>query len=127
MDKQSKYDNHYGVQQLLKNKNVVIEEVAKKYKNQAAYSINKGERIGICLRNKKNKYENKNTMFFVLIHELAHIMTKEFKHNDKFWKNMSLLIENATNAKLYKYTEYKTNPESYCGHDITHNPYKRNK
>ena len=82
---QKQYNNHKGIQNLLNNSKVIIEEVAKKYEKEAAYSINKGERIGICLRDKKSgKLQNANDMFFVLIHELAHIMTAEYKHNKEF-------------------------------------------
>jgi predicted metal-dependent hydrolase len=123
---QDKYKNHNGVQNLLNNSDVVIEEVAKKYEKEAAYSINKGEKIGICLRDKTTgKLQNINDMFFVLIHELAHIMTDEYKHNKKFWDNMSLLLENAIKAGLYKYTNYKHNPTNFCGHLISHTPYSK--
>ena len=121
------YNANESVQRLLDNKNVILEEIAKKYEGEAAYSVNKGERIGICLKNKNGMYENKNTMAFVLMHELAHIMTSEYKHNKKFWSNMALLIENAIEAKIYKYVEYRKNPETYCGHDITHTPYSKHK
>ena len=124
LKKQKKYKNHTGVQRLISNEDVVIEEVAAKYEKEAAYSINKGERIGICLRDKKTgEIENENEMFFVLIHELAHIMTDAYKHNQQFWKNMSLLIENAIEAKLYNYVNYKSKPTMYCGHLISHSPY----
>ena len=123
---QKQYNNHKGIQRLLNNSDVIIEEVAKKYEKEAAYSINKGEKIGICLRDKQSgKLQNVNDMFFVLIHELAHIMTAEYKHNKEFWDNMSLLIENAVNADLYTYVNYKTKPVTFCGHRISHTPYSK--
>ena len=46
------------------------------YKAYKAYSLNKGEEIVLCVRDKNNKViQDKNTMLFVLIHELAHLMT----------------------------------------------------
>lgn len=114
-----------SVKRLLDNKDVILEEVAKKYEGEAAYSVNKGERIGICLKNKNGKYENRNTMAFVLMHELAHIMTSEYKHNKNFWDNMAYLIENSIGAKLYKHVEYSKQPENYCGHNISHTPYSK--
>lgn len=121
----SEYKTNNNVKRLLNNRNVVIEEVAKKYGNEAAYSINKGERIGICLKSKSGSFENENNMFFVLMHELAHIMSKDYGHHDQFWKNFALLIENAIEAKLYKNVKYKRNPQEYCGHVISHNPYNK--
>ena len=36
--------------------------------------------------------QDKNTMKFVLIHELAHVMTLENGHPPEFWKNMGYFI-----------------------------------
>jgi hypothetical protein len=122
-----KYKNNKNVQRLLRKQNVIIEEISKKYEGEAAYSINKGERIGICLKNKKGEIEDMNTMFFVLMHELAHIMTSEYKHNKAFWDNFSLLIQNAIDVKLYEHQEYRQNKETFCGHVISHTPYSKHK
>ena len=125
LENSTKYKNHLGVKRLLENKDVKIEEVAPQYKNQAAYSINKGDTIGICLKNKSGRYENENTMFFVFMHELAHIMTNKYEHNKEFWDNFALLIEAATHAGIYQYQNFQSNPVSYCGHNINHTPYNR--
>ena len=52
-----------------------------------SYSINKGDKIVFCLRSKdgSNKLEDINTMMFVAIHELAHLMTKSIGHTTEFW------------------------------------------
>ena len=76
----------------------------------------------------KNKKENEgklidiNTLTFVAIHELAHIMTKSEGHKQIFWQNFKFLLEEAKAAKIYKPVDYKNNPQPYCGMNITDNP-----
>ena len=120
-----KYKTKAGVKRLLERRNVEIEEKSMEYDDQAAYSINKGERIGICLKNKAGKYEDDNTMFFVLMHELAHIMSKKYGHDEEFWKNFAILVEAAVEAGLYKYQRYDKDVTTFCGHVISHTPYKK--
>jgi len=89
-----------------------------------AYSENKGEKIAFCLE--KNKGQSKlidlNTLTFVAIHELAHIMTKSEGHKQEFWQNFKFLLENAKDAKIYNPVDYKNEPKDYCGMKITDNP-----
>ena len=90
-----------------------------------AYSENKGEKIAFCLNKEKNgtKLIDINTLTFVAIHELAHIMTISEGHKQEFWQNFKFLLEQAKAAKIYEPIDYKKNPEPYCGMDITDNPY----
>ena len=122
LSRTKKYKHHYGVNRLLRNQYVKLEELSYEYNNEAAYSINKGERIGICLRKKNGEYENSNTMFFVLMHELAHIMSRKYAHDTEFWNNFALLIRAATECNIYTYRNYDESPSSYCGHRISHTP-----
>ena len=90
-----------------------------------AYSENKGEKLAFCLNKKKNgtKLIDINTLTFVAIHELAHIMTISEGHKQEFWQNFKFLLEQAKASKIYEPVDYKKNPEPYCGMDITDNPY----
>ena len=90
-----------------------------------AYSENKGEKLAFCLNKEKNgsKLIDINTLTFVAIHELAHIMTMSEGHKQEFWQNFKFLLEQAKAANIYDPVNYKKNPESYCGMDITDNPY----
>ena len=90
-----------------------------------AYSENKGEKLAFCLNKEKNgsKLIDINTLTFVAIHELAHIMTISEGHKQEFWQNFKFLLEQAKAANIYDPVNYKKNPESYCGMDITDNPY----
>ena len=90
-----------------------------------AYSENKGEKLAFCLNKEKNgsKLIDINTLTFVAIHELAHIMTSSEGHKQEFWQNFKFLLEQAKASNIYDPVNYKKNPESYCGMDITDNPY----
>jgi hypothetical protein len=90
-----------------------------------AYSENKGEKIAFCLNKKKEEDDliDVNTLTFVALHELAHIMTLSEGHKQIFWQNFKFLLENAKDAGLYKPVDYKKNPQPYCGMNITDNPY----
>jgi hypothetical protein len=90
-----------------------------------AYSENKGEKLAFCLNKEKNGSQliDINTLTFVAIHELAHIMTESEGHKQEFWGNFKFLLEQAKAANIYDPVDYKKNPEPYCGMDITDNPY----
>jgi len=90
-----------------------------------AYSENKGEKLAFCLNRKKGgkKLIDINTLTFVAIHEMAHIMTLSIGHTDEFWQNFKFLLENAIDENIYHPVDYKKNPQPYCGMDITDNPY----
>jgi hypothetical protein len=91
-----------------------------------AYSENKGEKMAFCLNKNKNNNEaliDENTLTFVAIHELGHIMTESIGHNEEFWNNFKFLLDNAVKINLYTPIDYKKNPQPYCGMDINDNPY----
>ena len=94
------------------------------YKSYKAYSLNKGEEIVLCLHDKDGKLINdKNTMKFVLIHELAHIMTVENGHPPIFWQNMGYLLKEANSIGVYDAIDYSKNPVYYCGVLVDKTPY----
>lgn len=90
-----------------------------------AYSENKGEKIAFCLNKTKESSTliDINTLTFVAIHELAHVMTKSVGHKQEFWQNFKFLLENAKTANIYVPVDYKKKPENYCGMTITDSPY----
>lgn len=95
--------------------------------NHTSYSVNKGEKIVFCIRTKDEKEEliDINTILFVGIHELAHIMTESIGHTDEFWNNMKLLLKFAIKKKIYEYVDYNAQPVPYCGTTITDSPYRK--
>ena len=90
-----------------------------------AYSENKGEKLAFCTTTTKqgNAMIDENTLTFVAIHELAHIMSKTIGHNDEFWKNFKFLLQIAVKNKLYDPVDYGKKEKEYCGMKITDNPY----
>ena len=90
-----------------------------------AYSENKGEKIAFCLNTTKegDTLIDINTLTFVALHELSHIMTQSIGHKQEFWTNFKFLLENAKAANIYQPVDYKKTPKKYCGMKITDNPY----
>jgi len=86
-----------------------------------SYSINKGEKIVLCLRT-NNKLMDLNTMMFVVLHELAHICTESIGHTEEFWTNFKWILEESINIGIYKKQDFKLNNVEYCGMTITDSP-----
>jgi predicted metal-dependent hydrolase len=91
-----------------------------------SYSINKGEKIVFCIRSKDglDTLVPLNTMLFVAIHELGHLMTKSVGHNQEFWDNMSFLLKEAIDMGIYEKQDYFKYPVEYCGTTINDSPLK---
>ena len=95
------------------------------YKNKyTSYSINKGEKIVFCLRSRdeQEKLIDINTIMFVALHEITHIMTKSIGHTEEFWRNFKFILQESVELGIYKRDEYSKNPKKYCGIMITHSP-----
>lgn len=121
-----RYPDRENVQKLVKNFNPTTIKETLPTSEFTAYSENKGEKIAFCLNKKKTDNDNlidSNTLMFVAIHEIAHIMTTSVGHTEEFWNNFKFLLENAVEIKIYTPVDYKKEPEGYCGMDITDNPY----
>jgi hypothetical protein len=120
-----KYPSDENIQRLVQKFNPTKISETLPTSEFTAYSENKGEKIAFCLNKQKDGTQliDLNTLTFVAIHELAHIMTSSEGHKQEFWKNFKFLLENAKAAGIYDPVDYKKNPESYCGMEITDNPY----
>ena len=91
-----------------------------------AYSENKGEKLAFCLNTEKNENDqliDGDTLLFVAIHELSHIMTKSIGHKTEFWDNFKFLLKEAKEANIHNPVDYKNNPRQYCSMKIRDNPY----
>jgi len=120
------------VMQLIENydSNNITEISPLNAQGNTSYTENK-RKLVLCLRQKKpnaaGKYElhDPNTMMFVVIHELAHMMNNGFGHTDGprgFWALFKLLLENANEAGVYKPVDYFQQPVVYCGLLLSYNP-----
>jgi len=88
-------------------------------------TINKGESIRMCLRQREGGDEglvDENVLLFVAIHELGHVCTESVGHGPDFWNNFGWLLKEAEALGIYKYTNFSAHPVSYCGVYITDAP-----
>jgi len=91
-----------------------------------SYSENKGQKIVVCLRDKTRAPEypliEENTVMFVMLHEMAHLMTETIGHTQEFWSNFKRLLHDAVKIGIYTSVNYAQKPTPYCGMQITDNP-----
>ena len=90
-----------------------------------SYSVNKGEKVHLCLRQREGPNEtlvNENIMVFVSLHEMAHVITPSVGHGPDFWNNFAWLLKQAEERGIYSYQDFKAHPVAYCGLNITDSP-----
>merc|ERR1711907_522091 len=89
-----------------------------------SYSVNKGEKVVLCLRSRNSKEElvEENVLMFVALHEMAHICTKSIGHTDEFWTNFKWLLQKSIEINIYTKQDFRKNPQEYCGTTITDSP-----
>ena len=90
-----------------------------------SFSVNKGESVHFCLRQREGGNENlvnEDVMTFVAIHEMGHMITKTIGHGPDFWNNFAWLLQEAESTGIYRHTDFKAHPVSYCGIKITDQP-----
>jgi hypothetical protein len=89
-----------------------------------AYSEGKGAKLAFCLRKHKNEMKliDINTLTFVALHELSHLMTESVGHHAEFWTNFKFMLKNAVSEGIYKPVDYGKHPTDYCGLMIDDNP-----
>ena len=93
--------------------------------NHTSYSVNKGEEIHLCLRQRAGGNESlvdENVMVFVGLHELGHVCTESVGHGPDFWNNFGWLLKEAEANGIYRYTDFQAHPVAYCGVNITDSP-----
>tara|TARA_Y100000816_G_C26036524_1_gene542713 strand:+ start:512 stop:1105 length:594 start_codon:yes stop_codon:yes gene_type:complete len=120
-----KYPKRENVKRLVKNFNPRKISETLPTSTYTAYSENKGEKIAFCTTTTKqgNRLIDENTLMFVALHELSHIMTKSVGHTTEFWSNFRFVLKNAVTINIYNPVNYKEKPTQYCGMTITDNPY----
>lgn len=117
-----KYSHIEPIQKLIKrfHPDNITENIYNPF--HTSYTMNK-KNIGLCLKSKYGNHHSVNQLFFVLLHELAHMMSKSVGHNDEFWENFKLLIRISLENNLYEKMGFSNeNPVEYCGDYITYEP-----
>lgn len=91
-----------------------------------SYSENKGQKVVVCLRDKTQSPEypviDVNTIMFVMLHEMSHLMTETIGHTQEFWTNFRRILQDAVKLGIYQPVNYAQRPTPYCGMTITDSP-----
>jgi hypothetical protein len=94
--------------------------------SDTSYSENKGQKIVVCLRDKTKAPQypliDENTIMFVMLHEMAHLMTETIGHTQEFWSNFRRILGDAVQVGIYTPVNYASRPTPYCGMTITDSP-----
>jgi hypothetical protein len=101
--------------------------------NLTSYSVNKGESVHLCLRQRASKDDpsesanreslvDENVVMFVSIHEMGHMITKSVGHGPDFWNNFAWILKEAELIGIYKTHDFRAHPVKYCGMSITDQP-----
>lgn len=88
----------------------------------AAYTLNKSTEIRLCIRDRHGNFEDINTSMFVILHELAHVMSIGFGHGEEFKQNFTYIVNIASNIGIYYPQDFNKNPTTYCGVEINTTP-----
>jgi hypothetical protein len=88
-----------------------------------SFTEGKGKKVVFCLRDKSGALHEINTLMFVVLHEMTHIMNDRWGHEEYFWRLFRLVLIDAEEAGIYKPINYSIEPKNYCGMKITQNPY----
>lgn len=88
-----------------------------------SFSVNKGEKIVMCIRSRDGSTDNGeiesfNTLMYVVLHEVAHLVTEDIGHTPAFWANFKWILDEAEKAGVYAKVDYSKEPEEYCGINI---------
>lgn len=128
---QQDYEERPFVKQIVRNFDANPERFAESTPDAAytSYSVNKGEKIFMCLRQRDENEDlvDENVLIFVALHEMSHIGTASIGHTKEFWNHFAWLLERAEAIKIYTYQNFAAHPVEYCGVHITDSPkYKDN-
>lgn len=89
-----------------------------------SYTLNKGESMHICLRDKSDySLVDPNVLMFVCLHEISHIGNYNgWGHSDRFWRIFKFILREAVAAGVYLPRDYERHPYVYCGLRIDYSP-----
>jgi hypothetical protein len=124
---ESKFPDKPQVQQLTRNFDAEAHRLGEATPEDefTSFSVNKGESIHFCLRQREGSNEsivNENIITFVAIHEMGHVITATIGHGPDFWNNFAWLLQESEHIGIYKKENFSAHPVSYCGMKITDEP-----
>jgi hypothetical protein len=90
-----------------------------------SFTKGKGDEISLCLREKQtgmNKFHDIDLIKFVLLHELAHVISVSYDHGNEFWTNFKFILEFCQKYNIYNAPNYDISNVIYCGLVVKYNP-----
>lgn len=102
-----------------------IRENDPRFSAETSYTINKGTRMYICLRDRKHpeRLMDDDIVFFAHLHELSHITNHlGWGHKDDFWATFAFILREAQIAGVYTPVDYSKYPKDFCGLRVNYNP-----
>lgn len=102
----------------------MIEETDLRWTDDTSWTIAKGEKMYLCLRDKNNhkKLVDINTLVYVCLHEMAHVANPEWGHGKQFWKIFAFILSEAVSCGIYNPIDYVKYPVNYCGVVVNYQP-----
>lgn len=87
-----------------------------------SYTIDKAN-IHVCLRSRDSEKQiyDINTLMYVVLHELSHLVSPSIGHNQEFKTIFKFLASTAIKAGVYVYVDYSKTNINYCGLLLTTN------
>ena len=108
-----------NIKDLIKRTRKIYIMETPKDEKYTSYTINKGEKIVFCLRSKiLHDIHDINTIMYVVLHEMAHVMCSEYGHTPLFKEIFKFLLVQANKIGIYKITDYRRFNQDYCGMTI---------
>lgn len=104
----------YCVDNLLNRYNPLVIKENTPVQPDTSYTVNKGEEIYMCLRDKNYNFHDMSLLKFVLLHEMSHILSNTYAHDRAFWSNFAWLLHYCYNKGLYVPIDYRKYPVWYC-------------
>lgn len=83
---------------ILNQKNI-MEDISLN-RGEKSYTINK-EKVYICLKDDDNQYYDDNTLYYVIGHELSHVICDEIGHTEKFHRIFDALLIKMEDEGIY--------------------------
>ena len=72
------------------------------FRGEKSYTINK-KQVYICLKDEMGKYYDDNTLYYVVCHEISHVLCDEIGHTEKFYVIFNELLLKMEEHGIYDY------------------------